>query len=88
MRLTETGTEQGLGAEVQTTLYRIVQESLTNVVKHEREASRADVVMHFHPARVAFKISDDGRPVPGAWLTGPTPEGWVVSGELRPGAAG
>ncbi|MEU9154139.1 histidine kinase [Streptomyces sp. NPDC048417] len=65
VRLTETGTEQQLDAEVQTTLFRIVQESLTNVVKHAPEASTVDIVLHRDSSRVAFTVTDDGRPVAG-----------------------
>lgn len=65
VRLTETGTEQQLDAEVQTTLFRIVQESLTNVVKHAPEASAVDIVLHRDSSRVAFTVTDDGRPAPG-----------------------
>ncbi|MFG2957969.1 sensor histidine kinase [Streptomyces sp. NPDC048291] len=63
--LTESGTEQQLDAEVQTTLYRIVQESLTNVVKHATEASKVDIVLLRDPRRVVFTVTDDGRPVSG-----------------------
>ncbi|WP_189268589.1 sensor histidine kinase [Streptomyces fuscichromogenes] len=63
--LTETGTEEQLDAEVQTTLYRIVQESLTNVVKHAPEASKVDIVLLRDPRRIAFTVTDDGGPVPG-----------------------
>ncbi|MGW1622730.1 sensor histidine kinase [Streptomyces sp. NPDC002172] len=65
VRLTETGTEEQLDAEVQTILYRIVQESLTNVVKHATEASKVDIVLLRDPRRVAFTVTDDGRPVSG-----------------------
>ncbi|MBW8794280.1 MAG: hypothetical protein JF597_11990 [Streptomyces sp.] len=64
VRLTETGTEQQLDAEVQTTLFRIVQESLTNVVKHAPEASTVDIVLHRGSSRVAFTVNDDGGPAP------------------------
>ncbi|MEU9451120.1 sensor histidine kinase [Streptomyces sp. NPDC048277] len=65
VRLTETGTERQLDAEVQTTLYRIVQESLTNVVKHATEARTVDIVLHRESSGVAFTVTDDGRPAPG-----------------------
>ncbi|MGW7543716.1 sensor histidine kinase [Streptomyces sp. NPDC054770] len=75
VRLTETGTEQQLDAEVQTTLYRIVQESLTNVVKHATEASKVDIVLDRDPHRVAFTVTDDGRPAPGPRPGGSTGNG-------------
>jgi signal transduction histidine kinase len=51
---------------VQTTIYRIVQESLTNVVKHARDASTVDVVLDCGPRAVGFSIVDDGGPAPAA----------------------
>src|SRR4051794_1966186 len=52
------GTER-LPAEVETALYRIVQESLTNIVKHAR-ASRVSVVLARKPDSVVVVIEDDG----------------------------
>jgi signal transduction histidine kinase len=48
-----------LPAEVETALYRIVQESLTNIVKHAR-ASRVSVVLARKADSVAVVIEDDG----------------------------
>jgi len=73
-RLTETFAEQtgmavrfesGLAAErmaeeVETALYRIVQESLTNIVKHA-QASTVSVVLMRKPSSVAALIEDDGH---------------------------
>ncbi len=73
-RLTETFAEQTqisvefnstlakerLPSEVETALYRIVQESLTNVVKHAR-ASRVSVLLARKPGSVAAVIEDDGQ---------------------------
>ncbi|HEU4675255.1 MAG TPA: sensor histidine kinase [Motilibacteraceae bacterium] len=42
------------------TLYRIVQESLTNVLKHAGPA-RAQVELDFARGRVAVRVQDDGR---------------------------
>src|SRR6185437_15156701 len=57
--------ESGLGgerlaAEVETALYRIVQESLTNVVKHAAARS-VSIVLARKPDTVAIVIEDDGR---------------------------
>ncbi len=73
-RLTETfGTQTGIGvrfesglpderlpAEVETALYRIVQESLTNIVKHSR-ARNISIVLVRKPGAVAAVIEDDGE---------------------------
>jgi signal transduction histidine kinase len=57
--------ESQLGAarlpdEVETVLYRVVQEALTNVVKHA-QAEHVSVLLHSRPGRVAVVIEDDGR---------------------------
>jgi signal transduction histidine kinase len=49
----------GLPATVETTLYRIAQEALNNVVKHAK-ATRACVSVRREPRRVACSIRDDG----------------------------
>jgi signal transduction histidine kinase len=73
-RLTETFAEQtgilvrfesGLGgerlpAEVETALYRIVQESLTNIVKHAR-AQTISIAVARKPGAVAVVVEDDGH---------------------------
>ncbi len=48
-----------LPGDVETALFRIVQESLTNVVLHAR-ASRVDVLLSQRPGRVAATIEDNG----------------------------
>jgi signal transduction histidine kinase len=71
-RLVETWTEQtGIGAElearltarlppeIETALYRIVQEALTNIVKHAR-ASRVSIVLSERARAVTVVIEDDG----------------------------
>jgi signal transduction histidine kinase len=73
-RLTETFAEQTgiavelesrlpgarLPSEVETVLYRVVQEALTNVVKHAR-AERVSILLRERDGRVAAVIEDDGR---------------------------
>jgi len=73
-RLTETfGAQTGIGvrfqsslpegrlpADVETALYRIVQESLTNIVKHSR-ARNISIVLVRKPGAVAAVIEDDGE---------------------------
>jgi len=46
--------------ELEATIYRLVQESLTNVVKHA-EASRARVAVEERDGRVLVTVEDDGR---------------------------
>ena len=49
-----------LSSEVETALYRIVQESLTNIVKHAR-AGRVSIVLTRKNGSVTAVIEDDGR---------------------------
>ncbi|HEX9141382.1 MAG TPA: GAF domain-containing sensor histidine kinase, partial [Gaiellaceae bacterium] len=52
--------EARLPAEVETTLYRIVQEALTNIVKHA-EATRVSILLVRKAATATVVIEDDGR---------------------------
>jgi signal transduction histidine kinase len=52
--------EARLPSEIETVLYRVVQEALTNVVKHAR-AEHVSVLLHTRPGKVAVVIEDDGR---------------------------
>ncbi|AWZ10109.1 MULTISPECIES: histidine kinase [unclassified Streptomyces] len=61
----QTGRVRELAPAVDTTVYRIVQEALTNVVKHA-EAGRVAVRLHHAPRELAITVTDDGRgPAPG-----------------------
>jgi signal transduction histidine kinase len=54
------GEPVGLPVVVDTTAYRIVQESLTNCLRHAR-ASKAEVRLRYEPDRLDISIADDGR---------------------------
>ena len=54
------GAARPLPAVVDLTAYRIVQESLTNVVRHAG-ANRATVAIRYEPDAVVVQIDDDGR---------------------------
>ena len=45
--------------------YRVVQEALTNVIKHAG-TSRAAVVLEYRPEDLLITVTDDGRPVTGS----------------------
>jgi signal transduction histidine kinase len=49
-----------LEATTELGVYRIVQEALTNVVRHA-DAGRVSVRVHQHGDRIAVEVSDDGR---------------------------
>ena len=52
--------ERRLPAELETTLYRIVQEALTNIVKHA-DATKVSVLLVRREGSVTAVIEDDGR---------------------------
>ena len=52
--------EERLPSDVETTVYRIVQEALTNVVKHA-EATRVSILLVRRDATVTAVVEDDGR---------------------------
>jgi signal transduction histidine kinase len=60
VRLQVRGTRPPLPAGVDLSAYRIVQEALTNVIKHAGPA-RAQVVVGYHDRDVTVEILDDGR---------------------------
>jgi two-component system, NarL family, sensor histidine kinase DevS len=49
-----------LPGEIETVLYRVVQEALTNVIKHAR-AERVSILLHETGSKVGVVIEDDGR---------------------------
>jgi light-regulated signal transduction histidine kinase (bacteriophytochrome) len=53
------GQERRLPPEVETTLYRVLQEALTNVVRHAR-ASRVGVILSYTDQQAAMIVEDDG----------------------------
>ncbi len=55
------GEQRALPSTVDVSAYRIVQEALTNTLKHST-ASRADVHVRYWPDELELEIVDDGRP--------------------------
>jgi signal transduction histidine kinase len=53
------GEEKDLSQEVRTVLYRIVQECLTNVIRHAK-ADRADVLVAFSDGEISIRVEDNG----------------------------
>ena len=52
--------EGRLPSETETVLYRVVQEALTNIVKHA-QAEHVSLVLQRKPGKVTAVIEDDGR---------------------------
>lgn len=60
--VTITGEPRPLSSTQETTVYRFVQEGLTNVLKHARFPSRAWVTLAFEPGAMQMEVRDDGIP--------------------------
>ena len=58
-QLTVDGNADGTPVETATALYRILQESLANVVKHAH-AAHVNVTLSFEPTAVTLVVEDDG----------------------------
>lgn len=60
VELRVTGAPRLLPAGIQLSIYRVVQESLTNVRKHAGEGAQAIVAIDYKPAELRLEICDDG----------------------------
>jgi signal transduction histidine kinase len=66
------GTPPGLPPGVDLAAFRVVQEGLTNVMKHAGQA-RTTVRLDYGPRDLLITVSDDGRPAAGGQPTGSGP---------------
>jgi signal transduction histidine kinase len=64
VRFTIDGTQRPLPTGIDLTAYRIVQEALTNSLRHSTRAGTT-VAMEFEPTGLTIRVADD-RPAPGA----------------------
>jgi signal transduction histidine kinase len=62
-----TGQEEPLPSTVDLAAYRIVQEALTNTIKHASEGATAEVTLEYQPAGLDVDVADTGR---GPWRPG------------------
>jgi signal transduction histidine kinase len=92
VELAATGDLTGLTPTVQLALYRIVQESLTNVLKHARNAEKVLVEIVRHEHRIDLRIDNDGARTtapddssPGHGLTGMAERARMFGGALCAG---
>jgi signal transduction histidine kinase len=88
VELRVTGTPRPLPASIDLSLYRIVQEALTNTLKHAA-AAHAEVVVGYRAHDITVEVSDDGRgpppsaaPAPGAGTIGMRERVALFGGEL------
>jgi signal transduction histidine kinase len=57
------GEPRPLASGVDVSAYRIIQEGLTNALKHAEEASRVTVTLRYRARELEINVADDGRPV-------------------------
>jgi signal transduction histidine kinase len=69
VRLTVTAAGGDWSPEIRTTVHRIVQEALTNVLRHASGAGSVTVSVEDDGERIRVEVVDDGDPITGA---GPT----------------
>ncbi|RBY96352.1 sensor histidine kinase [Blastococcus sp. TF02-8] len=86
------GDARALPAGPQLAAYRIVQESLTNVLKHAGPASRAWVRLQWRPDALELSVLDDGRGAAavesdgqGQGVRGMRERAWLHGGRLEAG---
>jgi signal transduction histidine kinase len=85
-RLTVTGQPFPLPPSAQLVLYRMIQEALTNTIKHAAGAT-AQVRLAYRPGEVTLEVTDDGRPaaVPAAGPPKASPAAGDPAGPRGPG---
>jgi signal transduction histidine kinase len=91
VELTVEGTPRPLAASIDLSLYRIVQEALTNALKHAG-AAHAEVVVCYGTHDITVEVADDGRGPPpsaagaqGAGMIGMRERVTLFGGELQVG---
>jgi signal transduction histidine kinase len=86
-----TGSDRALTPGLDLTAYRLVQEGLTNTLRHARNPRRAEVAIDYGPGELRLAVRDDGQaaassgPV-GAGLVGMRERVAVYGGSLVAGA--
>ena len=80
-----------LSRPVDAALYRLAQESLTNAVRHARDATRVGIDVRREDDAVTLRVTDDGRaepgrsPEPGFGLLGMAERAQLLGGSLTAG---
>lgn len=87
------GDLSGLGSTVETAIYRLAQESVTNALRHATNATTIEVELVGHADTVRLDVRDDGDPVPvdrarpGFGLLGMAERTALLGGEFQAGPA-
>lgn len=89
------GDVDGLAPSQEAALYRMAQESITNAVRHARDATRIRVTIQGGPEWIRLTVCDDGNAAPpgsgasaGYGLAGMTERAALLGGSLRAGPTG
>ena len=91
VEVTVSGALDDLRPSVGTAVYRITQESITNVVRHARHATKVQVHLIGESDRLCLTIRDDGDPAPpdrgtsGYGVVGMTERAVLLGGTLEAG---
>jgi len=90
VRLIITGTTTPLPESLQLTVFRIVQEALTNVLRHARGPASAEVELHFHADGLELTVTNTGttnrEPVePGRGIRGMRERALLYNGNIEAG---
>ena len=88
--MTVEGDERPLSAEADHSAYRILQESLTNVLRHAVSGTEAEVSLRYAPDSVTITVANDGcgpggPPGTGNGLRGMRERATAAGGELEAG---
>jgi signal transduction histidine kinase len=60
------GDSQALDPGLDLAVFRVVQEALTNTLKHAQPGAKASVVVRYQPDALQVSVTDDGTPAAGA----------------------
>jgi signal transduction histidine kinase len=66
--------QRRLDAELESTIYRVMQEALTNVSRHA-QATRAVIDVSIRDGTIQASVTDDGKGMPGSERLGPRGDG-------------
>lgn len=73
------GDERSMRPAIETALFRMAQEALTNIVKHA-DAKHAVVCLAFGPTAIELRVQDDGCGFDMNIMSDPTHEAWGLMG--------
>ncbi|GAA2379534.1 sensor histidine kinase [Nonomuraea africana] len=90
VRLQIEGAPMALPSTADLSAYRIVQEALTNTIKHAGTGAKAEVTLSYHPTEVRIEVSDNGHsttttPDGGNGLRGMRERAKLLGGSLTAG---